>query len=73
MYRCDPVIEDVLVDVGLHKMMEEYRVHLENLSFTYFSHLMEITRRTNESMKKSMSTIMPTWPLAIATERNGGS
>lgn len=38
---CDPVIEDVLVDVCLHDMIEDYRAYLKNLSFSSFSLLME--------------------------------
>lgn len=29
----DPVREDVLVNLGIHKMIEDYRIYLENLSF----------------------------------------
>lgn len=33
---CDLVADDVLVDVCLHDMIEEYIVYLENLSFSSF-------------------------------------
>lgn len=33
----DPVAEEGLVDVCLHGMIKEYRLHLENLCFMSFS------------------------------------
>lgn len=48
----DPVDEEVLVNVGLHGMKNEYRVFLENLMFSSFSKLMEAARRTNEVSQK---------------------
>lgn len=38
---CHLVGERVLVDVCLHCMLEECRIFLENLSFSFFSKLME--------------------------------
>lgn len=32
----DPVAKEVLVNVCLHGVFEEYRIFLENLSFSYF-------------------------------------
>lgn len=43
----------MLVSLCLHVMTEVYRVFLENLSFSSFAKLMEVARRTNESMGKS--------------------
>lgn len=48
------VAADVLVDVYLHSILEEYRVHLDNVSFTSFSHLVKAARRTNESAQKTV-------------------
>lgn len=45
---CDPMIKYILRDVCLHCMMEECRVHLENLSFASFSIVMEAEKGTNE-------------------------
>lgn len=39
--RVDPVDEEVLVNVRLHGMNDEYRIFLENLTFSSFSKLME--------------------------------
>lgn len=48
----DPVDEDVLVNVCLHGMSDEYRVFLENLMFSSFSKSMEASRHTNESIRR---------------------
>lgn len=59
---CDPVAEGVLVGYLSTRYEKEYVIHLENLSFTPFSHLMEVARRTNGSFRKivkSNSTIRP--------------
>lgn len=45
------VTEELLVDVCLHDIMVEYRIYLENMSFCFFSKLMEVARCTNESVK----------------------
>lgn len=50
---CDPVAEDVLMDVCPHNMIENYWVYLENLSFSSFLWLMEVLRRVNESVKRT--------------------
>lgn len=50
---CDPVDEEVLVNVYLHVMVNEYLVHLDNLSFPSFSRLMEATERTNKSVRRT--------------------
>lgn len=42
---CDPVIEEVLVDVCHYGM-----IYLENLSFSLFSWLIEAPRQSKESM-----------------------
>lgn len=44
----DPVADDVFVDVRLHGIVEDYRIYLENISFSSFFRLMEAVRRTNE-------------------------
>lgn len=49
----DPVNEEVLVNVCLHGMNDEYRVFLENLTFSSFSKLMEKGRPKNESMRRT--------------------
>lgn len=43
--------KEVLVDVRLHGMTEEYRNFLKNLFFHSFCMLMEATKRKNESLK----------------------
>lgn len=43
----------MLVSVCLHRMIEEYRVFLEYLSFPSFAKLMEAARLTNESVRRS--------------------
>lgn len=47
------VDEEVLVNVCLHGMNEEYRVFLENLTFSSFSKLMKAARQTNESVRRA--------------------
>lgn len=49
----DPVEEEILVDVCLHGMNDEYRVFLENLTFSSFLKLMETARQTNESVRRT--------------------
>lgn len=51
---CDPMDEEMLVDVWLHDTTEEYMVLLENSSFPSFSKLMELVRRTNKWVHKSL-------------------
>lgn len=51
---CFSVAENVLVDVDIRRILEEYVVRLETLSFTSFLRLMEIVRRMNYSVKKSL-------------------
>lgn len=48
----DPVDEEVLVNVCLHGMNNEYEVFLETLTFSSFSKLMEAARKTNESIRR---------------------
>lgn len=48
-----PVTKEVLVDVCLHEMMVEYIIYLENMSFCFFSKLMEAAKCTNESIKET--------------------
>lgn len=45
--------EDVLVDLSLHFMTEDYRINLESLFFSSFSRLMETARCTNELVRKT--------------------
>lgn len=47
------VLEEVLVNVCLHGMDDEYKVSLENLTFLSFSKLMEAARRTNKSVRRA--------------------
>lgn len=47
----DLVVKEVLVDVRLHGMTEEYRNFVKNLFFHSFCMLMEATKRKNESLK----------------------
>lgn len=49
----DLVAGEVLVEVCLHSMMEEYSLFLESLSFSFISKLMEATRCTNESVRRT--------------------
>lgn len=49
----DPVAEEALFDVCLHGVIQEYHVFLENLSFPSFSKLMDVARRTNESIRRT--------------------
>lgn len=58
----DRVDEEVLVNVCLHGMNDEYLVFLENLTFSSFSKLMEAARRTNESVRRTpkANRIFPT-------------
>lgn len=44
----DTVAEEVLVDVCLYDMIEEYKSFQKNLSFPCFSKLMEAVKCTNE-------------------------
>lgn len=39
LYCCNPVAEDLVVEVCVHGMIEDCRIYLENLSFSYFSRL----------------------------------
>lgn len=50
---CDPAAEEILVDICLRGMMEEYHKFLENLSFSSLSRLMEAAMRTNESVRRT--------------------
>lgn len=43
----------MLIDVCVHGMMKEYRIFLDNLSFSSFSKLMEAARGANESVQPS--------------------
>lgn len=49
----DPVDEEILVNVCLHGMNDKYRVFLKNLTFSSFSKLIEIARKTNESVRRA--------------------
>lgn len=54
MEHRDPVAKNVLVDVCLHGMIEEYRVHLKNLFCASFSQLREATKKRNELFRRTM-------------------
>lgn len=47
---CNLVAEDVLVDVCLYGLIEDYRIYMENLSFSSISWVMQAARRTNWSV-----------------------
>lgn len=51
MGYCDPVAKEVLSDVCLHDMLEEYRIFLKSLSFPSFS--MVVAKRTNEFVRRT--------------------
>lgn len=53
MECCDPVDEEMLVNVCLHRMSDEYRVFLENLTFPSFLKLMEASKHMNEFVRKT--------------------
>lgn len=57
-----PVDEEVLVNVCLHDMLKEYRIFLENLSFPTFSSLMEASRRTNVSKRRTSRPNTTSYP-----------
>lgn len=46
----DSVDEEVLVNVCLHGILNEYRLFLKNLSFPSFSRPMRAVRQTNKSV-----------------------
>lgn len=58
----DTVDKEVLVNVCLHGMNDVYRVFLENLTFSSFSKLMEATKRTKKSVRRTLklSRVFPT-------------
>lgn len=51
---CNQIDEEVIVDLYLHDMNEEYRVFHKNFSFLSFSKLMEASRPTNESVRRTL-------------------
>lgn len=54
---CDPVAEDVLVDVCLHRMIEiTESTWIINLISSSVSRLMEVARETDESVKKAVKS-----------------
>lgn len=62
---CDPVDEEVLVNVCLHGINDEYRVFLENLTFLSFLKLMEASRQANETVRRTLKSnrVVPiAWP-----------
>lgn len=61
--------EEVLVNVCLHDMIEEYRIFLENMSFSSSCKLMELVRRTNESVLRSLKFKTTVGPNQIPTGR----
>lgn len=48
---CDPVPEEVLVDVCVHDMIDGHKIYLENLSFSCSSKIIEALRRPNKSVE----------------------
>lgn len=50
---CNPVDEEVFVNICLQGMLEECCIFLENLSFQSFSRLMEAVKRTNETVTRT--------------------
>lgn len=54
---CDSLDEGLVVNVCFHGMAEEYRIFLENLSFSSFSKLIDAKRYTSESVLRSSSSI----------------
>ena len=46
----DSLDEKKLVKVCIQGMFDEYRVHLENLPFPTFATLVEVARRTNNTI-----------------------
>lgn len=50
----DPVGEDILVDVCRHVMIEDYKIYVENLSFSSFFKLMEARTHMNEIRQKDL-------------------
>lgn len=51
----DLVEERVLVEVCLHGMLKEFRIFLENLSFSSFSKLVKAAHHNKESSARSLS------------------
>lgn len=51
LLRC--VDEKTMVDVCLHSIASDYRVFLEKLSFSSSLKLMEVTRQTSESVRRT--------------------
>lgn len=58
--------KEVLINACLHGMMKEYRTFLENLSFLSFASLMEVARRTNESVRRTSRSRSVASPSPIA-------
>lgn len=50
---CNAVNKEAMVNVCLHGMANEYRVYLKNLTFLYFSKLMEAARRMKETVRRT--------------------
>lgn len=50
----NPVAKNILVDICLHGMIEDYRIYLKNLSFSSFSRLMEPVRWKNRTRQKDL-------------------
>lgn len=55
----DPVAEDMLVEVCLQGMIENYMIFSENLSFPFLLLLMETARRTN--VTKTLKSSLTIW------------
>lgn len=50
---CDLVTEDVMGDIYLHAIIEDYRIYFVSLSFSSFSRLIEAAGHANESIRKA--------------------
>lgn len=49
----NPVEEEILINVCLHGINDEYRVFLEDLTFLSFSKLMKAASQTNELVRRT--------------------
>lgn len=49
---------DVLVDVDLHRMTEDYRIYIENLSFSSFSKLMGVSEEQSAKRNSRSSSLI---------------
>lgn len=85
LYYNDLVVEDVLLDLCLQGLIEDYIIYLENLLFPFSSKLMEAARPTNEPLRKTSRSSSLIWssslvrsapkkrPLVLAIEKSKGA